>query len=294
MTRALADVSHSVQRVGLMGWPVEHSVSPPMHNAAFDALGLGWDYGLLPTPPGEVESVLSGLKAPGFHGANVTVPHKQAVMPYLDRITSAASAIGAVNTIVSQGQQLLGHNTDGDGFLAALREAGFQPSGKRALLLGAGGAARAVVYALAGAGCAVTIYNRTLARAQKLGLEMDSLDLPAPVSATPGGATLADLDLAPFDLLVHATAVGMQPHIDACPWPEALALPAHWAIYDLVYNPQETRLLSRARAAGATAIGGLGMLVHQGALAFELWTGQTPPIDVMQVAAQKALLAYHG
>ncbi len=277
--------------VGLIGWPVEHSVSPAMHNAAFDALGLNWRYTLLPTPPGRVKAALTDLKAQGYRGANVTVPHKQVVMPHLDEITGAARDISAVNTIVVQEDQLIGHNTDGDGFLAALREAGFAPAGRRALVLGAGGAARAVVYALAQAGCTVAIHNRTVRRAAQLAHHMQDVGVHAPVTWVPTTATLADLDLAPFDLLVNATPVGMWPHTDASPWPETLPLPSHWTVFDLVYNPAETRLLAQAHAAGATAVGGLGMLVHQGALAFARWTGHSPPVAVMWAACQQALEA---
>jgi shikimate dehydrogenase len=210
-------------------------------------------------------------------------------MPHLDEITGAARDIGAVNTIVVQEGRLIGHNTDGDGFLATLREAGFEAAEKRTLTLGAGGAARAVVYALAQAGCAVTIHNRTTERAAELARHMQRVGVRAPVTEVPTTATLADLDLAIFDLLVNATPVGMWPHTDASPWPETLPLPSRWTVFDLVYNPAETRLLAQARAAGATAVGGLGMLVHQGALAFELWTGQSPPIEAMRVAAENAL-----
>jgi len=278
-----------VQLVGLIGWPVEHSVSPAMHNAAFDALGLHWRYALLPTPPGRVKAALTNLKAQGYRGANVTVPHKQVVMPHLDEITGAARDIGAVNTIVVEEGRLIGHNTDGDGFLAALREAGFAPAGRRALVLGAGGAARAVVYALAQAGCAVTIHNRTVRRAAQLAHHIQRVGVRAPVTWVPVTTTLADLDLAIFDLLVNATPVGMWPHTDTSPWPETLPLPSHWTVFDLVYNPAETRLLVQARAAVAPAVSGLGMLVHQGALAFARWTGHSPPIEVMRVAAGDAL-----
>jgi len=280
---------HETRLVGLIGWPVEHSVSPTMHNAAFDALGLRWRYTLLPTPPGQVEATLTQLKAQGYRGANVTVPHKQAVMSYLNEITDAAQAIGAVNTIVVQEERLIGHNTDGDGFLAALQEAGFSPPGRRALVLGAGGAARAVVYALPQAGCAVTVHNRTAERAAELVRHVQDIGVRAPVTWVPITATLADLELADFDLLVNATPVGMRPQTDVSPWPETLPLPSHWTVFDLVYNPAETRLLSQARAAGATTVGGLGMLVRQGALAFELWTGHSPPIEVMHAAAKEAL-----
>jgi shikimate dehydrogenase len=210
-------------------------------------------------------------------------------MPHLDGITGAARDISAVNTIVVQEGQLIGHNTDGNGFLAALRGAGFEPAEKRALVLGAGGAVRAVVYALAQAGCAVTIHNRTVQRAAQLAHHMQRIGVHAPVTWVPITATLAELNLARFDLLVNATPVGMWPHTDASTWPETLPLPPHWTVFDLVYNPAETRLLAQAHAAGAMAVYGLGMLVHQGALAFELWTGQSPPIEVMRVAAENAL-----
>jgi shikimate dehydrogenase len=275
-----------LQRVGLIGWPVEHSVSPAMHNAAFAALGLGWRYDALPTPPGKVEATLDELRSQGYRGANVTVPHKEAVLPYLDGIDACARAIGAVNTVVVQEGRLVGHNTDAGGFLAALREAGFEPSGRRALLLGAGGAARAVVYALARAGCTIALYNRTPGRALELAQCLGDI---APVAVL---EALAGAELDSLELLVNATPVGMWPQAGVSPWPEALPLPAHWTVFDLVYNPAETRLLAQARAAGATAVGGLGMLVHQGALAFALWTGHAPPLDAMRAAAQEALFLW--
>jgi len=273
-----------LELVGLIGWPVEHSVSPAMQNAAFEALGLPWRYRLLPTPPGEVGAVLARLRAEGYRGANVTVPHKQAVMPFLDGISDAARSIGAVNTLVLRKGRWGGHNTDGQGFLAALRAGGYQPEGQRALVLGAGGGARSVAYALARVGCEVTIYNRTASRARALVADMARLGLM--VSAV---AALDDLDLAAFGLLVNATSVGMWPEVDVSPWPAALSLPGQWTVFDLVYNPTETRLLAQARAAGATTIGGLGMLVYQGALAFELWTGHRPPVALMRAAAERAL-----
>lgn len=271
-------------RVGLIGWPVEHSVSPAMHNAAFEALGLPWRYTLIPTAPDRLEQEVANLRGGGFRGVNVTVPHKQSVMPYLDEITEAARAIGAVNTIVVEGGRLIGHNTDADGFWRALREAGYEPAGKRALVLGAGGAARAVVYALGRGGSRVSIWNRTAARASSLTLDMQRVNvIPSVV------ARLSDLEPGNVDLLVNTTPIGMWPQEDASPWPSTLPIPAHWTVFDLIYNPVETRLLARAAAAGARAIGGLAMLVHQGALAFELWTGQSPPTDVMMAAAMESL-----
>jgi shikimate dehydrogenase len=277
------------RRVALIGWPVEHSLSPVMHNAAFKALGLDWRYELLAVPPGHLDVAVASLRAEGYVGANVTVPHKSAVMAYLDEIDHAARSIGAVNTVALEGSRLVGHNTDGSGFLRALHEARLEPSGRRALVLGAGGAARAVVYALAQAGCAVAIYNRTTTRAVELARQLKGLDLDATVGWVPGKAALRTLDLAQFDVLVNATAAGMWPNSDESPWPDGLSLPAHWSVFDLVYNPLETRLLRQARQAGARTVDGLGMLVWQGALAFELWTGQTPPVDLMRSAALEAL-----
>jgi len=191
---------------GLIGWPVEHSVSPAMHNAAFQALGLPWRYGLLPTRPENVGSVLAGLLAHNYRGANITVPHKQAVMAFLDEIDPAAQAIGAVNTIVVDSNGLAGYNTDGHGFVAALREEGFEPEGRRALVLGSGGAARSVIYALTQAGCQATIHNRTALRAHALAADLERVGARPPVAAS-----LSELDLDGFDLLVNGTSVGMWP-----------------------------------------------------------------------------------
>jgi len=282
-------MAEALPRVGLIGWPVEHSLSPVMHNAAFRALGLGWRYDLLPVQPGHLEAAMADLRAGGFRGANVTVPHKRAVMAYLDQIDGAAESIGAVNTLSVQGRRWIGHNTDAAGFVRAVREGGLEPAGRQALLLGAGGAARSVAYALAGAGCTVFVYNRTVRRAAALVADLRRLGLDAPVTCSPGERALDELDLTRFDLLVNATAVGMWPSHEDTPWPDELPMPAHWTVFDLVYNPLETRLLRQARRAGAKTIDGLGMLVWQGALAFELWTGQKPPVDLMRAAALQAL-----
>jgi shikimate dehydrogenase len=274
-----------VARVGLLGWPVAHSVSPAMQDAAFRALGLPRRYELLPVPPDELPTAVAGLAARGYRGANVTVPHKETVLALLDGVEETARAIGAVNTLVWRDGGWLGTNTDAAGFLAALRRAGFEAAGRRALVLGAGGAARAVVYALGQADCAAVVYNRTAERARRLVREL------APSGAAK--ATVVDsldgLDLDGLDLLVNATPLGQWPQAGASPWPEALPLPAHWTVFDLVYNPAETRLLARAGAAGAMAVEGLEMLVQQGALSFKLWTGREAPVDVMRAAARRAL-----
>lgn len=278
-----------VQLVGLVGWPVEHSLSPAMHNAAFAALGLNWTYVLLPAQPGKVKTAMRKLITKGFRGANVTIPHKQAVMPYLNSVSEAAQTIGAVNAIVVRQEALHGENTDAPGFLAALQEGGFDPAGRQALILGAGGAGRAVVYALAQAGCTVTIFNRTTQRAAELAHEMARKVPGAIVTWVPRNASLGELPLSDFDLLVNATPLGMWPHVEDSPWPEDLPLPPDLTVFDLVYHPRRTGLLAKARAAGAWTIGGLEMLVHQGALAFEMWTRQTAPVEVMRAACAQAL-----
>jgi len=289
------------QLVGLIGWPVGHSVSPAMHNAAFDTLGLNWRYLPLPVAPGQVQAAVKGLGALGFRGANVTTPHKQAVVPALGSITPHARDLSAVNTLVvrreGDGTPVVhGHNTDVEGFVTALRRGGFDPGeGGRAVVVGAGGAARAVVYGLLSQGMAlVTVLNRTLERAQALCSDLRQTQgwsnrvQPLPLTAE----ALIEIVRA-ADLLVNATAVGMWPHAAASIWPDGVPLPAPLTVFDLVYNPLDTLLLQQARACGAHAIEGLGMLVYQGALAFELWTGQAPPVDVMRAAAHAALAQAH-
>ncbi len=271
--------------VGLMGWPVEHSLSPTMHNAAFAELGLDWAYVPLPVRPDEVQAALKGLAALGFSGVNVTIPHKQAVMRYMDILSDAATITGAVNTIHLQEGKFYGYNSDPIGFLNSLKEVNYDPHGKRAAVLGAGGAARAVVYALARSGAkSIVVLNRTAERGAFL---VEDLATVFPNSALSFEA-LTHESLAAIggsvDLVVNSTSVGMYPYVDTCPWPADLPMPARLTFCDLVYNPLETVFLARARAAGAATIDGLGMLVHQGAFAFEKWTGCAPPIETMREA----------
>ncbi|MEE8390138.1 MAG: shikimate dehydrogenase [Anaerolineae bacterium] len=264
--------------VGLIGWPVEHSLSPAMHNAAFDVLGLNWRYVPLPVPPGQVEAAVRGLAALGFRGANVTVPHKQAVMPALDNIAPDTVEFGAVNTIVVERREdgtavLSGHNTDVQGFIGELRQRGFEPEGKSAVVVGAGGSARAIVFGLQSAGIGeIAVLNRTLERAQAL---VSSLgDEEEVLRALPlASETLVESARA-ADLLIHTTTVGMWPRVDGSVWPNGVPIPSHLTVFDLVYNPLETRLLQQARQSNAHAIDGLGMLVRQGAMAFDMWTNQ--------------------
>ena len=271
--------------VGLIGWPIEHSLSPVMHEAAFSALGLDWRYLLLPVRPGWIRDAIAGLVALGFRGANVTIPYKQAVVPLLDDLSQQARRIGAVNTIViEQGGRTIGHNTDSAGFIAALHDGGFAPSGRAVIIVGAGGAAGAVVHALLAAGMKkLTVLSRTHARAEKLISSFDDTRLHS--------ETLSEERLIEgarsADLLVNATPVGMWPSVDGSIWPNGVAIPAHLTVFDLVYNPVETRLLQLAKSSGARAISGIEMLINQGAAAFELWTGMSAPIDAMRRALKE-------
>ena len=265
--------------VGVMGWPVEHSLSPTIHNAAFAALGLPWIYVPLPVPPGRVGAALEGLPALGFVGANVTMPHKTEVADRIEHLSDGARRLRAVNTVVVGSDGLEGHNTDAPGFDRFLRrDVGFDPRGRSALLFGAGGAARA---------CALALAQGGLAR-----LFVAARD-PARVDIAPALQGLAvEVHLVPFahagdapvELVVNATPLGSLG--------ESLPLPTlgpKVAVVDLLYRPATTPLLSAARAAGASAYGGLGLLLEQAALSFELWTGQVAPIEVMSAAALAGL-----
>lgn len=266
-----------VTRVGVLGWPVGHSVSPVMHNAAFAARGMAWQYTALAVPPDRFDAEVARLvEREGYRGFNVTIPHKQAAfrLPGVEAISPAAHAIGAVNTItVRPDGALHADNTDWQGFARDLSDHTIDPAGAVCLVLGSGGSARAVSYALrhGGAASITQISRRPGGRAHTAGY--DDLTRLAP------GA----------DLIVNCTPLGMSPHVDASPWPDDVPFPPGAALVDLVYNPPVTRLMQRAGTAGARAVNGLGMLVWQGALAFELWTGRTAPVRVMYDAAEQAL-----
>jgi shikimate dehydrogenase len=281
-------ITGKTNMVGLIGWPTGHSVSPRMHNAAFVALGLDWCYVPLPVAPepsSRICEAVLGIRALGLRGANVTVPHKQAVLPYLDYLSNAALVIGAVNTIVVQSDgRLFGDNTDAPGFVADLRDHGVDPQGKRILVLGAGGSSRAVVYGLASAGAsAISIANRTLDRANELVTSLQPYVPSCPLLSCALPSDLAAISTE-SDLIINCTSLGMSPNVDGLPWLPDLPFRTDQALYDLVYNPRQTRLLAQAQGDGAHAIGGIGMLVWQGAIAFERWTGITPPIDLMRQA----------
>lgn len=278
-----------MKKVGIIGWPVTHSISPAMHNAAFAALGLNdWHYDLLPTPPESLAEQVRSLPDNGYVGVNVTIPHKQNVMPLLNGISVAARGIGAVNTVLIEGRRLEGHNTDSIGFMLDLEANGIQIQGQRVLVLGAGGSARAVVLGLANRGAQVIVMARREQTAWQLREDLRQgitrqFDIEVqPLSALPKIAQSVHL-------IVNCTPAGMWPEVANSPWPEEIPIPPQAAVYDLVYRPAKTRLLQQAEAAGVRAIGGLGMLIYQGAAAFELWTGQEAPVEVMRSAALSAL-----
>jgi shikimate dehydrogenase len=268
-----------VPRVGVLGWPVAHSRSPAMHNAAFAALGLdGWRYQALPVPPEVFAETVRALEAAGFAGANVTIPHKEAALALADEASAAARAIGAANTLSFRGGRVSAENTDAPGLIAALPE---PPAGKRALVLGAGGSARAAVWALRQAGAAeVLVWNRTPARAEA-------------VAEALGARRTAVL--GPADLLVNATSVGLRhPSTTFKELPlRADALSEYACVVDLVYRPGGTELLRAARDAGAAVVDGLEILVRQGALSFTIWTGAPAPVEAMREAARGARRGRH-
>ena len=274
--------------VGILGYPISHSFSPLIHNAAFFTQELNLRYVALEVRPASLSDAVKGLRALGFAGANVTIPHKQAVVPLLDDISEDASAIGAVNTIVCQRSEsdvvLMGTNTDVEGFLAPLRQHAALLRGQNAVVLGAGGAARAVAYALVSGLSTreVTIAARSTDQARGLcaGLAsggVEGIFRPAPLA-----------EAGPFireaSLIVNATPVGMHPHVAQTPWSDAKVFREGQIVYDLVYRPLQTRLMLEASERGALVIGGMGMLLRQAAEAYRLWTGQDMPLVEVQRA----------
>ncbi|MBA7609048.1 Shikimate dehydrogenase (NADP(+)) [subsurface metagenome] len=305
---------------GLIGYPVGHSISPAMQQAAFDHYKLDLRYELWETEPSELGAAVERLRSAERLGANVTVPHKEAVMPSMDELDDLALGIGAVNTIVNRGGRLVGYNTDAGGFLRALRkEGGFDPAGKRAVLVGAGGVARAAGFALARAGVKSLFITDIIAeRAHVLASDLERslarTQGPPPRSCVDardvGGVASLDFKMHPIpeikvlspdeplfektvlgcDLLVNCSPVGMKHSATEGESPvEAKLVPKGALVYDVVYNPLETPLLTDAKKAGARTLSGLAMLVYQGAMSFEMWTGKEAPIDIMFKSAKKAL-----
>jgi len=266
--------------VGVLGWPLEHTLSPVIHAAAFRQTGLDWAYLSWAVEPDDLGDAIAGLRALGALGANVTIPHKERVVEHLDELSGDARTIGAVNTIQRVGRTLVGHNTDVDGFRNFLEaDAGIDASGATALVLGAGGAARAVVRALDTLGAAkIAVAARMEERSEPL---LGLLGARGQFVRWNDAGAAAD----GYDIVVNATPVGTGSGdpIDAAQWTDRNV------VVDLVYDPPSTALVERARAAGARAWGGIGMLVHQAAASFQIWTGQDPPLETMSAAALHAI-----
>jgi shikimate dehydrogenase len=278
------------QLVAIIGYPVAHSISPAMHNAAFKSLGLNWEYLPFEVKPEDLKKKIDELRSKGFSGFNVTIPHKETIVSLLDETTKLPRMIGAVNTVRVEGQKLVGYNTDAAGFIESLRlDAKFEPKAKRAVILGAGGAAKAAAIMLAKADVAsITISDVDNEKAETLADYCDSLFEGDIHSVKAGSPSLREA-VSNADLLVNATPIGMHPKEDETPGDERWEMGGGSVLFDLVYNPPETKLMKWAKAKGLTAINGLGMLVRQGALSFNLWTEQDAPVDVMWKAAKEAL-----
>ncbi|HSH05867.1 MAG TPA: shikimate dehydrogenase [Anaerolineae bacterium] len=328
--------------LGLLGWPVSHSLSPAMHNAALQALNLNYVYLPLPTPPQQLAAALAGLPALGFRGVNVTIPHKQTVIPHLDTLTPGAQALGAVNSIIiDENGRLHGDNTDWQGFLRSLPASYHTSTNTKqpAIVLGAGGSARAIVYALAQQNHPIHILARRPEQAQQLIThlrphlphatlhayhlkQLPDLVTPPPPLTSPKSASHPNQAPHPHiktalhphppqpttsppqqspttprptsspppsssplgPLIINTTPLGMTPHTTTSIWPADLPWPPHALAIDLVYNPATTQFMRQAQAANCTTINGLPMLLHQGAISFEQWTGHSPPLHVMSAA----------
>jgi len=280
-------ISGRTRLCGVIGNPIEHTMSPAMHNAAFAQMGLDYVYVTFKVKKEGLGRAIDGMRGLNIRGLSVTIPHKVAVIPLLDKLDLLAEKIGAVNTIINDDGVLTGCNTDAGGFLQALLARGIEPKGKKIVILGAGGASRAISFILVERGAHLAILNRRLERAEALAgrlssffsREVKTMEL---VEANLNGALLE------ADILVNTTSVGMTPNINETPVPAKL-LKAGLIVFDIVYNPIKTRLLKEAKEADAETISGVDMFVWQGVLAFERWTGQKAPLDLMKREVIKAL-----
>lgn len=275
------------KNLGVMGWPVEHSLSPAMQNAALEKAGLDYAYIALPVPPENLEKAVEGMRVAGFCGWNVTIPHKTAIVEYLDDMDSSARMIGAVNTVVNVNGRLKGFNTDAAGFLRGLEQSKFDVAGKRTVLLGAGGAAKAVIWGLCQAGASsIAIGVRNPEKAELLAdIFRDHVDVKVFNWETEGFHEA----LRAAELLVNTTPLGMEPKVDGMPPIELNLLPKEAMVYDIIYTPAETRLLREAKSLGYSTVNGEYMLAGQGAEAFRMWTGKVPDESLMRRVLRESL-----
>jgi shikimate dehydrogenase len=271
----------------IIGNPVEHSLSPVMHNAAFRKLGFNFVYVAFKVTKNELKDAILGMRSLGLQGLNVTMPHKNAVIKYLDEIDSKAKAIGAVNTILNAKGKLVGYNTDGKGAMVALQKNGISTEEKRMLLLGAGGAAKAIAFQAVQEVEELVIVNRTIEKAEQLA-ELLWKKFSKKVKCRILSAEVLKEEMETTDILVNATSVSMYPNINQSPVPSDL-LHSNLCVMDIIYNPLETKLVKDAKAVGAKVVSGLEMLLYQGAIAFEIWTNCPAPVDVMKKAVLSKL-----
>lgn len=282
-------VSGKTRVCAVIGDPVEHSLSPCIHNAAFQHLKLDYVYVAFKVAHRDLDAAIRGIRSLGIYGVNVTMPHKIAIIRHLDELDETARTVDAVNTILNRDGKLIGYNTDGEGALMALKSENQNPADKKAVILGAGGASRSVSHSLAPLVRELVILNQKadFEKAEKLGKELEN-QFGRKVRYHELNENNLKRELENADLLVNATPVGMHPNEDETPVARGL-LRRDLAVFDLVYHPTETRLLKEAKAVGASTIEGLSMLVHQGAASFEIWTGKKPPVEVMMKAAREHL-----
>lgn len=265
--------------VGLIGDPIEHSLSPRMHNAAFRYMNLDYVYVPFRVREKDLKNAVNGALALNLKGFNVTIPHKVSIIKYLNRIDSTARKIGAVNTVIKKDGELFGYNTDGLGALEALRQEGIDLKDRKILIIGAGGASRAISYTLASLCSKLIILNRTGAKAIKLAKEFKNIGCR--VYGNDLNLKLLKEELSDSDILINTTSVGMHPYTEESPVPKEY-LHKDLVVFDIVYNPLETLLLKYAKGVGAKTIDGVGMLVNQGAISFKMWTGFEAPKDIMR------------
>ncbi|NLC76995.1 MAG: shikimate dehydrogenase [Clostridia bacterium] len=276
--------------VGIIGYPLGHSLSPAMHNGAFQHLGLGYHYVAFPVKPEDLAQAIAGLKALNIAGCNVTIPYKEKVIPLLDHLDRDAALLGAVNTIVNRDGELWGYNTDGAGFLRSLREVGkIEVDGRSVLIMGAGGAARAVAFALAKEGAGrLIIANRSRDKGEKLAADIRQ-HFACPVQTCDLAMPSLREELKSVQLLINTLPLGMFPQTEAMPPVEPEWLKPPITVCDLIYNPPKTKLLAMAEKQGCPVLNGEGMLVYQGAAAFKLWTGYEAPVDIMRSVIRQQL-----